>query len=56
MGLEKRTYKDKETVITAQNLNEIQDAIIALENGGVTDEHINSLIDTKLGVIADAAY
>lgn len=35
MGLEKRTYIDKETVITAKNLNDIQDAIIALEAGMV---------------------
>ena len=33
MGLNKRTYTDGSTVITAQNLNEIQDAIIANENG-----------------------
>ena len=33
MGLVKRTYTDRETVITAENLNEIQDAILALEDG-----------------------
>ena len=33
MGLFKRTYTDRETVITAENLNEIQDAILALEDG-----------------------
>lgn len=33
MALIKREYKDQETVITAENLNEIQDAIIALEDG-----------------------
>lgn len=32
--LTKRVYTDKETVITAENLNDIQDAIIALEKGG----------------------
>ena len=32
MGLVKRTYVDQVTVITAQNLNDIQDAIIANEN------------------------
>jgi hypothetical protein len=32
MGLEKVEYKDKETVISAKNLNDIQDAVIALEN------------------------
>ena len=36
MALTKRNYVSGETVITAENLNEIQDAIIALEsNGGV---------------------
>ena len=29
MALEKRTYIDQETVITAKNLNDIQDEIIA---------------------------
>ena len=57
MGLEKRNYTDKETLITAKNMNDIQDAIIELERSGTaTDEHINSLIDAKLGVIADASY
>lgn len=32
MALTKRTYVSRETAITAQNLNEIQDAIIRLEN------------------------
>ena len=32
MALTKRTYVSRETAITAQNLNEIQDAIIGLEN------------------------
>lgn len=32
MALTKRNYISQETVITAQNLNEIQDAVIALEN------------------------
>lgn len=36
MALTKRNYVSGKTVITAENLNEIQDAIIALEsNGGV---------------------
>ena len=57
MGLEKRNYIDKETLITAKNMNDIQDAIIELERSGTaTDEHINSLIDAKLGVIANASY
>lgn len=32
MALTKRTYVSRETAITAQNLNEIQDSIIDLEN------------------------
>lgn len=37
MALTKRNYVSGETVITAENLNEIQDAIVALEsNGGIT--------------------
>ena len=37
MALTKRNYVSGETVITAENLNEIQDSIIALEsNGGIT--------------------
>lgn len=35
MALVKRTYTDKETVITAENMNAIQDAIIALENNAI---------------------
>lgn len=34
MALNKVIYVDEETVITAENLNEIQDAIIELEQGG----------------------
>lgn len=33
MGLVKRDYTDQETLITAKNLNEIQDAILDLEDG-----------------------
>ena len=33
MALRKRDYTDKETLITAENLNEIQEAVIALEDG-----------------------
>lgn len=67
MGLKKRTYTSRKTCITSQNLNDIQDAIIALEgrvsdpsfpggDGTVTDEHINALIDAKLGVIENGTY
>ena len=31
MALDKVEYTEKQTIITAQNLNDIQDAIIALE-------------------------
>ena len=33
MGLIKREYKDRETLITAENMNDIQDAILVLEDG-----------------------
>ena len=52
MGLVKRTYTDRETVITAENLNEIQDAILALEDGlfSVDNEKSGDII-----TITDAA-
>ena len=40
MALTKRNYVSGETVITAKNLNEIQDAIIALEGKGLTKEEV----------------
>lgn len=40
MSLTKRNYVSGETVITAENLNEIQDAIITLENNGGITPHI----------------
>ncbi len=52
MSLVKREYTDRETVITAENLNAIQDAIIALEDGLLTVD------DDKSGeaiTITDAA-
>ena len=59
MGLIKRTYTDKETVITADNMNDIQDSIIALEDGVlsctakgesivVTDSSANKLLGLNL--------
>ena len=47
MGLQKRTYTDQVTVITADNLNDIQDAIIALENApaqGLTEDVKQALL------------
>ena len=48
MALNKVTYVDGETVITAENLNDIQDAIIALENaptgGTVSDDLKQALL------------
>lgn len=54
MGLIKREYKDHMTCITAQNLNDIQDAILDLEKnsqgGGL--KHLVSLSDVGLsGVV-----
>lgn len=40
MALTKKNYVSGETVITAANLNEIQDAIVALERKGLTKEEV----------------
>lgn len=45
MGLKKKEYKDQETVITAENLNDIQDAILELEDG------LFSIDDSKSGEV-----
>ncbi len=45
MGLIKRVYTDEETLITAQNLNDIQDAVIGLEDG------LFSIDNTKSGEV-----
>lgn len=49
MALIKREYTDNETVITAENLNDIQDAIIELEDGLfiVDDERSGSVISIR---------
>ena len=52
MALIKRHYTDNETIITAKNMNDIQDAILALEEG------LLSVDDTRSGeaiTITDAA-
>ena len=40
MALSKRTYVGGTTKITAANLNDIQDSIIALEGKGITKEEV----------------
>lgn len=40
MALSKRTYVSGQTIITAENLNDIQDAIVALEGKGLTKEEV----------------
>ena len=52
MALRKRDYTDQETVITAENLNEIQDAVIALEDGLFSIDNDRSGEDI---IITDAA-
>ena len=42
MALIKREYTDQETVITGKNLNDIQDAVIALEDGLFTVDNDKS--------------
>ena len=61
MSLVKRTYVDQETVITAENLNDIQDAIIQNEediatkgtyskpSGGIPKTDMASAVQTSLG-------
>lgn len=67
MGLVKRTYVDGETVITADNLNDIQDEIIqnasdistkgtySKPSGGIPASDLASGVQTSLGK-ADTAY
>ena len=45
MALTKINYVSGKTVITAENLNEIQDAIIALEDAGDDGTHLAYYID-----------
>ena len=53
MGLEKVTYVDGTTVITAQNLNAIQDSIIDLEASRTVPSNVRNAIYTLL---ENAAY
>lgn len=47
MALTKKNYENGKTVITAENLNEIQDAIIALESAGDDGTHPAYYIDLE---------
>lgn len=53
MGLEKITYVDGTTVITAKNLNDIQDSIIDLEAARTVPSNVRSAI---LTLLESAAY
>lgn len=54
MSLTKVNYIDKETVITAQNLNDIQDSILGLEqNETVVNNDLNS-VKSKLATLEEA--
>lgn len=62
MSLSKVTYVDGKTVISAKNLNDIQDAVVALEqssehgSGGVTMDEVNAAIDAKIGDAIGGSY
>lgn len=59
MALSKVTYVDNETVITAENLNEIQDEVIRIGDkldSGELQEEMQAMIDTSLGVIENGTY
>lgn len=47
--------KPEKNLVKATDLTDAEKAQ-ARENIGVTDEHINSLIDAKLGVIENGTY
>lgn len=55
MGLVKRTYTDNVTVITAENLNDIQDSIIALEGSEEALGEITIIERNASGSIASFA-
>lgn len=59
MALLKVTYVNNETVITAENLNEIQDEVIRIGDkldSGELQEEMQAMIDTSLGVIENGTY
>lgn len=45
MALSKRTYVGGTTKITAANLNDIQDSIIALEGKGITKKEVVNALE-----------
>ena len=47
MALNKVNYVDNQTIITAQNLNNIQDSIINLENDPFYLGYVNNVLDVK---------
>ena len=62
IALEKVTYIDGKTTITAKNLNEIQDEIIKHQQAievletGVSEEEMNSAIETAIGGAIGGSY
>lgn len=53
MALSKRTYVSGQTIITAENLNEIQDSIIALEGKGLTKEEVVDALEYTPAKVSD---
>lgn len=53
MALSKVTYTDLVTVIGAQNLNDIQDAVISLEGSRTSDEATLNTLDGKVGNLSN---
>ena len=56
MALQKRTYISGETVITAENLNAIQDEIIRLSGGGGSGSDISQEETVNLDIVYDDQY
>ena len=55
MALKKRTYKANETPITAENLNDIQDAIIDMETAnGDIDAALDSILAIQESLLGGA--
>lgn len=56
MSLNKVNYVDNVTIIGADNLNEIQDAIISLESGGIAVTPSGATPEATSGTLTDAEY